>query len=176
MSEAWVELDIVENEFVWNRFEKEIGFITSKTNFPSFKNNVPYITFDISKYYSVSTCFDEAEELFLFANLGHGYEINLGKDLDTKCIKSIMECISEDDFVYVLDWQHISYRMYPKFLDLEEELRIPVFPDGEYYIFLEKNLKWGIIGHPWKQTITFFGTPILEAINRNTPLMFEKNL
>ncbi len=31
---------------------------------------------------------------------------------------------------------------------------IPAVPDGDYYFFIQKEFKWGILSHPWEKTIT----------------------
>lgn len=43
------------------------------------------------------------------------------------------------------------------------------FPDGDYHFFVEENLEYGLLGHPWRQEIWIFGErfiPNIEKISR----------
>jgi len=53
---------------------------------------------------------------------------------------------------------------------------IPVFPNGDYYFFIQKDFKWGYLGHPWEESITIFGEELIESFERNKPEMFQNIL
>jgi hypothetical protein len=64
---------------------------------------------------------------------------------------------------YILDWQHTCYRM-----DLVSEgdpVPLPIFPDGDYYIYLDREASHGTFGHPWRGTICFFGPKVVGALS-----------
>ncbi|MEU2865764.1 DUF2716 domain-containing protein [Streptomyces mirabilis] len=78
--------------------------------------------------------------------------------------------------LWILDWQHICYRLRPDlpstdmFLPrvLEGRSRegwpLSPYPDGDYYIFLADDLRFGTFGHPWEHSLCVFGAELLEAI------------
>ena len=39
------------------------------------------------------------------------------------------------------------------------------YPDGDYYFFVQRDLKWGYLGHPWRREIWIFGVPLLDALS-----------
>ena len=43
------------------------------------------------------------------------------------------------------------------------DMRQPVFPDGDYSIFLATDLRLGTFGHPWEETLCVFGQPLLDS-------------
>jgi putative transposase len=69
--------------------------------------------------------------------------------------------------VVVLDWQHPSYRCRPHRVRGEEPpdatWPIEVHPDGDYYIWLAEDLRYGTFGHPWEPGLCIFGEEPLAA-------------
>jgi hypothetical protein len=41
---------------------------------------------------------------------------------------------------------------------------VPVFPHGDYYIFLEEGMTMGTFGHPWEKTLCVFGQDLIDAL------------
>ena len=39
------------------------------------------------------------------------------------------------------------------------------YPDGDYYFFVQRDLKWGYLGHPWRREIWLFGAPLVERLS-----------
>ena len=39
------------------------------------------------------------------------------------------------------------------------------YPDGDYYFFVQRDLKWGYLGHPWRREIWLFGAPLIGALS-----------
>ena len=67
------------------------------------------------------------------------------------------------DRLIALDWQHECFDFDPRQGWSEEGAwTIPVFPDGDYYIFLTPDLANIWFGHPWEQSVTLLG----EGISR----------
>lgn len=49
-----------------------------------------------------------------------------------------------------------------------------VYPDGDYYLYLDPELRFGTLGHPWEHTLCMFGAPLLaEAEAELTVLLGE---
>lgn len=66
-----------------------------------------------------------------------------------------------------LDWQHPSYLYSPSAHALGDEAwSIPVFPNGDYYIHAEPSLNWGTFAHPWQQSLTIWGTELIDSLGR----------
>ena len=78
-----------------------------------------------------------------------------------------------------MDWQHECYWIDPC-LEFEkdefDELKVPVFPNGDYYFFIHKDFEWGYLGHPWEKTITIFGEGLITGFEKHQPKMFQKVL
>lgn len=71
-----------------------------------------------------------------------------------------------DNELTALDWQHESYRWSPSLHALSDltELVVPVFPNGDYFIHHADDLAWGTFGHPWQQSLTIWGQPLVESL------------
>ena len=156
----WIPLNEIEYAYVWEKFNKHLKFNPSinKKDWPSFKEPKPFITYDISP-------------AFRFPNM-----IN---DFDKNVIKALQECISDGEYIYALDWQHECY-WYNPYLESPcnnfGDQPIPFFPNGDYYCFLQKDFEWGLLGHPWEQTICIFGNQLINATTNHKPQMFDKIL
>lgn len=51
---------------------------------------------------------------------------------------------------------------------------MPVFPKGDYYLFLEPQLKWAWLGRPWELSFRIFGEPLLSAVLADPPKIFRE--
>ncbi|MDQ0899197.1 DUF2716 domain-containing protein [Paenibacillus sp. V4I7] len=49
---------------------------------------------------------------------------------------------------------------------------ISFYPDGDYYLFINKDFLWGYLGHPWEQTISIFGGDLIHQFEINRPKLF----
>ncbi len=131
-----------QTEIVWNTIGENFGYPESQR---SFKLPKPYIIFDISSKYSYET--DELEDMVLTA---------------------MRACTRKNELIYAMDWQHECYEFDPrKPIERDEwkEWLVPLFPNGDYYIFIQKDLKWGYFGHPWKKEIGIFGDCFIKNFN-----------
>lgn len=159
--ENWLELSEAEYEKVWNKMCEVLNFKPSTSNFPSFEVPTPFITYDISIYFE------------------HSNELGAYDDLEEKALLVFKENTSRDDYLYALDWQHECYWINPG-LEFEkdefDELKVPVFPNGDYYFFIHKDFEWGYLGHPWEKTITIFGEGLITGFEKHQPKMFQKIL
>lgn len=159
--ENWQELSAEENHFVWERVYNELYFEPSIHVFPGFQVPKPFIT------YNISSLADSEENLEPFA------------DLEAKARCVFQELTAPDEYIYALDWQHAGYRMNP-YLEVRRnewnEWLVPLYPDGDYYFYLQKDFEWGYLGHPWEGTITLFGEKLLEQFEKHHPLLFAGKL
>lgn len=141
---------------------RKFKFKPSITKFPSFKVPKPFIIYDISRYYNWLKELDEFKMLY--------------SNLEEKSLLAFQELTKEDEYFYALDWQHTCYWVNP-FLEFPRdefnEWLVPIFPDGDYYFFLQKEFKWGLLGHPWEKTIAIFGEDLIQAFEKHKPRMFN---
>lgn len=129
---------------------------------PSFKVPKPFITYDVSSYLNGSGDLEENEKIY--------------HDFEEKSLSAFRKLTTKDEYIYALDWQHSCYWINPflKFpRDEFNEWIIPIFPNGDYYFFIQKNFNWGFLGHPWEKSITLFGKEVIQAFEENKPKMFN---
>jgi len=168
----WVELEKYKYQEIWDRFYNNFDFKPSvhRNDWPTYKVKESYITYDISSIWN-STNFEEYEFKY--------------KDLHQKILESFIKCTTENQIVYALDWMHTCYYFNPRlnfdcklfeFADGNKILRwnIEVLPNGDYYIFLADDFRWGLLGHPWEKSICVFGKELIEEVNNNLPVVFDK--
>lgn len=152
----WMEYTDEEYDQIWDRIDSKLKFSPSDSIFPSFKVPSPFVTYDISHYF--------------------GESIN---DLESKALQAFKKNTASNEYIMALDWQHECYWVNPH-LEFERnefnEWIIPVFPNGDYYFFIQKDFKWGYLGHPWEESITIFGKELIESFERNKPEMFRNIL
>jgi hypothetical protein len=161
MMNNWIKLSKIENEVVWNKIYEDFKFEPSISKFPSFSVPRPFITFDISNY------FGQSEELEVY------------DDLEEKALIVFQNNTSKDEYLMALDWQHECFWVNPHLeFDRDEfgEWTIPIFPNGDYYFFIQKEFKWGYLGHPWEKSITIFGEDLISSFQKQKPRMFQKIL
>jgi Protein of unknown function (DUF2716) len=159
--ENWLKLSNLEYEQVWDKVYDKLKFKPSISKFPSFKVPTPFITYD------VSLCFGQSEDQDAYDNL------------EEKAIVVFKENTAIDEYIYALDWQHECYWINPH-LEIQknkfDEWSVPIFPNGDYYFFLQKNFEWGYIGQPWERSITVFGKELIDGFEKQKPRMFQKIL
>lgn len=152
---AWQLLSRSEYDAVWDGFEEKFDFKPTVhfNQFPSIEEPVGSVTYQF-EYPSA-----ENEET----------DVN---DVNQKSLIAFQTLISQNEAIYALDWQHDCYWFYPHlpFTDW----RIPIFPNGDYSIFLAKDFSFGIFAHPWEQTFCVWGNKLLADLQRNKPFLFEK--
>lgn len=158
--ENWSFIDEEKENLIWEEFIELFNF--KKSNFKnrsvSFDVPKPYITYDISKIYEKET-----------------YKL-LYKDLEEKMEKIFIENTRDDEYIYVLDWNHQCYLFNPRIKSQKNEFDewiIPLYPDGDYYFFIKSDFSWGYLGHPWHNTVTIFGHELIKSINKNKPILFD---
>ncbi len=155
--QAWRE---TEYDSAWTPFAKKFRFRPSTTIWPAYLEPPDSVTYHIGHVYGDA---DNYERLTL--------------DLSRKTISALRCCVGRGEFVFALDWQHQTYRFYPHEsfeYESEADWPIPVLPNGDYYIFVSPRLDFGILGHPWEQTMCVFGQPLLDALARDQPTLLDR--
>jgi hypothetical protein len=156
---AWRELEPQEYAAVWDRFFEKFQF-NPRTPLGIIEPAAS-VTFDIRHVY------DRGAE---------AYE-SLTADLEAKLRDAFRRCVDAGETMYALDWQHECYLFDPhREVDVESDdaWPIPALPDGDYHIFLSRNLESGIFGHPWEYTMCVFGRSLIDALESNPPELFTK--
>jgi hypothetical protein len=150
---AWEELTSAEMDQVWDRFYAEFKFRPSihPKDWPGILEPNPSVTYSISSFYGIGTAI----------------ATDMEKDLSVETLDALRKCVrGTRERVYALDWNHDCYWFYPDAIFRAEETdawKVPVLPNGDYYIFLAEDFRFGIFGHPWEQTICIFGQELLDA-------------
>jgi hypothetical protein len=87
-----------------------------------------------------------------------------------KAIDTFITITHKGDTIYAFDWQHEGFHYDPRelrvdgLLDSESSINVISFiPDGDYYIFITKNLQNNWFGHPWERSITLIGETLISA-------------
>jgi len=140
-----------EDEKVWKAFYNLFHFEPSIDQFPGIKTERVHLKFDIKDCFSPNYPYDKLEE----------FALDLFKNIS-----------SPGERLYSLDWHHPSYDFDPR-KPMErgefDEWIVPIFPNGDYYIFLTKDFNNVWFGHPWEQTITLIGDEIVEFAQKMQP-------
>ncbi|GAB3169722.1 DUF2716 domain-containing protein [Micromonospora palomenae] len=157
---GWQHLNRAEYDQVWDGFDERFQFRASMdaSQWPAIIEPVPSLTWDlaISRH-----DFDERwrSGLWRFAVDEDG--------LNRLVMGALQDCVADDDWVYVLDWQHPAYRCWPHRVDPDSRTDmwpVEVFPNGDYYIFASRDLRFGTFGHPWEATLCIWGADLINAV------------
>jgi hypothetical protein len=154
--EAWAPLDRAATDTAWEQFGTRFRFRPSarSSDWPAILEPRPYTTYSIAKPF--------------VAARDRGDFVAMGMQLNLALLSAFRRSVAPGDSLQVLDWQHACYAFYPhtEFQASDPSAwRIQPFPDGDYYIFLGRNISFGTFGHPWEQTICVFGEALLHAFN-----------
>lgn len=153
-NKAWIELVRSEEDEIWSSVYERLGFRPSvdEKDFPGYEEPKPSVTFSFQAIWEKD--FSQLEA-----------------DLQEAADAMFKRATPPGSFIYALDWQHQCYKFYPETVNSNEWV-IPALPNGDYYLFLEKSLAYGWLGHPWEETICIFGKPLLDALELHRPKLF----
>ncbi|SNS34346.1 Protein of unknown function [Actinomadura mexicana] len=155
-SAAWARLSDSDETRVWDSFMNLTSFRASvrPDRWPGILEPQPSVTWDLARERPALSAMN-----WLFAVEPADVNVLLHDAFKT--------CVDGDEWLYVLDWQHPCYRFWPhRMTEPENDVSwaIPVFPDGDYYIFLSQDLSFGTFGHPWEASLCVYGDRLLEAV------------
>ncbi|QZT40841.1 DUF2716 domain-containing protein [Bacillus amyloliquefaciens] len=148
-----------ETERLWRRVNRAVKWKPGSI-FASIKPPKPFQIFDVSQGFN-----------------NEKGRIGFQEDAEVQLLKAFQSCTLKHEFMYALDWQHECYLFNPHVpIDKDEfgEWLVPVIPNGDYGCFIHQEFQWGLLGDPRQQTITIFGSPLIRAIERNAPVLFQK--
>lgn len=162
---AWTDLEEPKYSLAWDRFYEKFGFnpSTRPSDWPGIVEPSDSIAFDIGHVY------DRDPAAYHRGTL----------DLGVKLISAFRQCIAPGEKLYVLDWQHACYLWDPHAdfeFKTEHDWPVPPLPNGDYYIFLARDMNLGVFGHPWEQTMCVFGRTLVDAFAANPPELFTKTI
>ena len=115
-----------------------------------------------------------------FAHSVYGIETMTEAQLD--CMEQLvhqafLHATKPGQRLYALDWQHSGFLYDPRSKDAYqsvwvEDARCPqggynayfpsFYPDGDYYFFIDENLQFGYLSHPWRQEVWIFGDVLVQ--------------
>ncbi len=160
MKDAWQELDYPspEDTLAWDFMFYQLSFKPSihSEDFPGILEPMNSITYNFSEYFKLEPDEVEIRE----------------SELNQLVHRAFCRLTNVEESIYSLDWQHQCYIFFPHKLVTPQSTRvweIPVLPNGDYYIFLQKDFEFGTFGHPWEKTICFFGQDLVNLIEQDTP-------
>lgn len=157
---GWVDLSDDESDAVWRRFSREFAFrpSTDPRQWPGIRLPAASVSWDLAASWARPRQWPPAVALRAF-------------DVDTQALEllvmaALRDCAAPDTGVYALDWQHADYRCAPRDVDdaRVDEWPVSIVPNGDYHVFLDPDLRFGVFGHPWQATLSVFGEPLLHWI------------
>lgn len=144
---------------IWDRINTELQFQPSiQVSQAPFRLPEPWVVHDLT-YFPVDQRYE---------------------DFSAAVVQALADCLGEDDWIYALDWHHSCFRYDPrrpvsKHVQWVEDARYngggynayfpDFYPDGDYYFFVQRDLNWGYLGHPWRRELWLFGAPLIEALS-----------
>ena len=150
-----------ESKQIWDRIYVELQFQPSvRVNTLPFQLSAPYLVLDLAR-----AAQEQVEKLL------------------TEVPSALAACLGEDEWMYALDWHHSYFRYDPRRPVTEHDHWVEderyggvlgggynayfpeFYPDGDYYFFVQRDLKWGYLGHPWRREIWLFGAPLVEQLS-----------
>ena len=166
MNTAWKELPYksAKDTLAWDYMYDWLGFrpSTLPDNFPGIREPEQSLTYSFSSYFALGS-----EEK----------AIQMETELNIVVYQAFCQLTSLDKEIYALDWQQECFSFYPHLFensDVIENWKTPILPNGDYYIFIESNFRYGIFGHPWEQTICFYGEAFISLIESDLTRILGK--
>lgn len=140
---GWEKMRDDESKQIWRRFGRAFSFraSTHKDQWPGIEERAPSLNYQLPPF----------------------KEINQQRVWDTflSHFKALTVRPGQERMA-VLDWQHQCYWLTPAKAD--STAVVPIIPNGDYYIFLGQEFRYGTFGHPWEWSLNVFGAPLLERL------------
>lgn len=150
---GWTELDRAADDVHWSAFVSKFGFRpgTTPESWPAITEPAPSMTFDLDAHTVRTTAAWSAR----------------ADAVNAEALRCFVTEFSDDPTFVVLDWQHPSYSFdAAAHADAAEnaEWRVPVHPNGDYYVFARDGFTEGTFGHPWERTLCVFGSRMVATL------------
>lgn len=87
--------------------------------------------------------------------------------VNAEALRCFVAEFAADPTFLVFDWNHPSHRFDAAVHARDsDEWRVPVYPDGDYCVFVREDLTEGTFGHPWERTLCVFGDRLVASLGR----------
>jgi hypothetical protein len=155
LSAAWATLDDAAADRVWDRLRTDFDFDPTWSVDGGIREPMPSLTWELSA------------ELAL-----RGAELDAARGAVNRVVlAALRDCVASQGWVYALDWNHPCYQFWPHRMDQHEVAQVwwPVvaIPDGDWFIFLAPDLRFGTVSHPAERSLCVFGAELLNAVQRH---------
>ncbi|MFG3343592.1 DUF2716 domain-containing protein [Streptomyces sp. NPDC048018] len=135
---------------LWQRLYDEFGFRPSTRAFPGIDEPVPSVTWSLDVLYRPDRTVDD-DRLDSCEAVVRG---------------ALRDLTRPGDLLSFLDWQHTGYAFDPHRVGGPGMPPWPgdAYPDGDYYLNVHPDLRFGTFGHPWEHTLCVWGEDLLAAV------------
>ncbi|WP_436535596.1 DUF2716 domain-containing protein [Actinoplanes sp. HUAS TT8] len=168
MSEdCWIDLDWEVGKILWNDFAARFHFRagTTQSNWPAIVEPAPSITWDLSPIFEGDCPGGFTAGMIAVAGLVLG---------------TLQDCTDWYEAVAFHDAVHPSalFRAH----QADEPQDVPgwdtggLFPNGDYTIFVGRDQAFGIVGHPWEQSLCVFGAAAVNAFTTRNVTVLDATL
>lgn len=151
LPQGWSALGDEDRSAYWSTFKDTFGFCagTTSESWPAIREPTPSVTFDLAN------------------PAGPGWAARLDA-INAEALRCFITEFDDDPTFVVLDWQHDGYLLDAAAFATahDSEWRVPVYPNGDYYIFLRTDFTAGTFGHPWEQTLCIFGERLVASLGQ----------
>jgi hypothetical protein len=136
---------------VWDRFYAQFDFRPSMHRFPAITEPAPSVTWNLRSL-------DDDP----------GYS---RLDRLVEVVHARITTLVGDGSILCLDWQHTGYRVWPSLVGPDNidppggpGWPLSPCPDGDYFIYLAEDFRFGTFGHPWEPSLCVFGGGLLDLV------------
>lgn len=140
-----------DEKAVWDRFDAVFDFRPSMHRYPAITEPTPSVTWSLNGL----------EDDPGYARLDRLVEV----------MHAGFTALAGAGSILCLDWQHPSYRVWPSLVGPENidppgqpGWPLSPYPDGDYYIYLAEDFRFGTFGHPWELSLCVFGGDLLDLV------------
>lgn len=104
--------------------------------------------------------------------------------MDELVQQAFLHVTREGQRLFALNWQHSCFLYDPRNIDEQKSEWVedgrypqggyhaffpPVYPDGDYYFFIDEDLQFGYLGHPWREEVWIFGEGLVQEFEKIYP-------
>lgn len=155
----WQRLEVQEQKKIWLNFTKSFQFQPSvdSAGFPGLRPPSPNAAFNVDLgAHSVEEFTVRAAEF--------------NSEMEAVAAKALRPGTP----VLSLLWHHVGYyATIDSSVVTELHLPNPLYPDGDYPLFIAADFSTGIFGHPWERSVCVFGEPLIEPVTQLLGTRFE---
>lgn len=166
-ADGWVDLDWEAGKVLWSDFAESFRFRagTKSKDWPAIAEPAPSVVWDLSP---------------IFAGACPGGFLAGALAVAGLVLGTLQDCTDRYETVAFHDWVHPSGLFRPHYVDGPQEVSGwdtgGLFPNGDYTIFVGRDYAFGILGHPWEQSLCVFGDPAVDAFAARNHGILERIL